>query len=65
MVRKSNKKGKVDDIRVLDGDSNISDPSPVSSSGEATSEQRIVDLGLISPRISRSGFLFSSTTITY
>ena len=46
MVRKSNKKGKVDDIRVLDGDSNIPDPSTVSSSGEATSEKRIVDLGL-------------------
>ena len=47
MVRKSNKKGKVDDIRVLDGDSNIPDPSTVSSFGEATGEvQRLVDIGL-------------------
>ena len=47
MVRKSNKKGKVDDIRVLDGDSNIPDPSPVPPSGEATGEgKRLVDLGL-------------------
>lgn len=46
MVRKLNKKGKEDNLRVLDGDNNISDPSPVSSSGETAGEKRLVDLGL-------------------
>ena len=46
MVRKSNKKGKEDNIRVLDGDSNISNPSTLPTSGETTGEKRIVDLGL-------------------
>ena len=46
MVRKSNKKGKEDNLRVLDGDNNIPDPSPVSSSGETAGEKRLVDLSL-------------------
>ncbi len=44
MVRKSNTKRISSDIRVLDGDNNISDTSTISSIGEAT-EKRLVDIG--------------------
>ena len=73
MVKKVNSRRKSNNLRDVDGSNNISDSSPVSSSGgtEETKKEekneRIVDFldRFIFPNVSCCGFLFSSTAIAY